>query len=262
MEITVGNMEAYLYASDKHKSQKRSGTDIPYFNHCLNVREFVLQFIEQQPNGAYDKVFAENVALLHDVLEDTNATFGEIAKKFGSEIADAVKALTKNKQLDEDQQLLDSLQRIAKQRKEVALVKMADRIDNLSALNPVWDKDRAIWYVNQSLLIVDKLQQKDERMTNLLIEQIEKYMDKIHDFEQKGGYMNFLQAKQGYLFAYDTSTGTTLKFVKGKWSLSEISYVELSRDEDIMQISQADAKKIYKDENPQKFIDEFIKSLE
>ena len=69
MEITVGNMEAYLYASDKHKSQKRSGTDIPYFNHCLNVREFVLQFIEQQPNGAYDKVFAENVALLHDVCK-------------------------------------------------------------------------------------------------------------------------------------------------------------------------------------------------
>lgn len=261
MEITKQNMEAYLFACKKHENQKRPGTSIPYISHCLSVADIVSQFITQNNEKGYDLNFAQNVALLHDVLEDTKTTYIELKEKFGAEIANAVQSLTKDVKILKNKQLEDSLLRILKQRPEVALVKMADRYDNLRNLNTVWDKKKSLWYVNQAFLIVDKLYQIDYIMAEKLMVQIDNYINLINDKEKNGGFMIFLKANKGYLFAYDTSSSITLKFKNGKWELSEISYSVLFNDEDIREITHIEAKNIYKENEPQNVIDEFLKSL-
>lgn len=86
----------------------------------------------------------------------------------------------------------DSLKRISKLSNEVALVKMADRIDNLSSLNPIWDKDRALWYVEQSLIIADMLQTKCPAMSLKLIDSIFCYHSKQQkQFHKKKKNLNF-----------------------------------------------------------------------
>ena len=45
----------------------------------------------------FDLDFAVQVALLHDIIEDTATTYDELAEHFGSKVADGVLALTKNK---------------------------------------------------------------------------------------------------------------------------------------------------------------------
>jgi (p)ppGpp synthase/HD superfamily hydrolase len=69
------------------------------------------------------------VAILHDTIEDTDATYDDLSDKFGSRVADGVLALTKDSTLpSKSAKMADSLQRIEAQPIEIAIVKLCDRI--------------------------------------------------------------------------------------------------------------------------------------
>lgn len=78
--------KAYLFAEEKHQGQNRLSGD-PYITHPMRV---ALSLIGDNHN--YKLVAA---ALLHDVIEDTNATFEELAENFGLDIANLVQSVTK-----------------------------------------------------------------------------------------------------------------------------------------------------------------------
>src|SRR4029078_10999958 len=61
--------KAYVYAMQKHGTQKRASGD-PYFNHPLEVASILTDLKVDDATIA--------VALLHDTIEDTDATRGEI----------------------------------------------------------------------------------------------------------------------------------------------------------------------------------------
>ena len=82
---------AYVYAMKAHGSQKRASGEA-YFNHPLEVAAILADMKLDSATIA--------AALLHDTVEDTEATHQEIIDKFGSEIASLVDGLTKIKQLD------------------------------------------------------------------------------------------------------------------------------------------------------------------
>ena len=82
---------AYVYAMHKHKDQTRASGD-PYFTHPLEVAAIVTDLHLDQ-----DSVIA---ALLHDTIEDTDATRAEIEEKFGDGIGRLVDGLTKLKRID------------------------------------------------------------------------------------------------------------------------------------------------------------------
>ena len=82
---------AYVYAMKAHGHQVRASGD-PYFSHPLEVAAILTDLKLDDAT-----VIA---ALLHDVIEDTDATHKEIAELFGPEIADLVEGLTKIKKLD------------------------------------------------------------------------------------------------------------------------------------------------------------------
>ena len=72
---------AYVYAMRQHGSQKRASGD-PYFAHPIEVAGILTDY----------RLDTETIvtALLHDVIEDTDATREKVAELFGGEIADDV----------------------------------------------------------------------------------------------------------------------------------------------------------------------------
>ena len=115
--------EALVFATDKHKNQKRKGTDKPYIIHIYDVLEILLE------NGANEKQLIAGA--LHDTIEDTDATLQELAEKFGADIAEMVDILTEKKSLPYvERKRLQSL-RLASASREVKMIKCADCLANI-----------------------------------------------------------------------------------------------------------------------------------
>lgn len=114
------------YAARKHEGQvDKAG--VPYINHPRAVA------------AKLDSDVEKAVALLHDTVEDTDATVEEIREMFGEEIADAVEVLTHPK----DEPYMDYIRRIWTNRlaRDVKLADLEHNMD-LSRLNgKVTEKD-------------------------------------------------------------------------------------------------------------------------
>ena len=123
---------AYEYAEKKHFSQKRiSGDD--YILHPLNVALILTEISADAPCMA--------AALLHDTIEDSDATKEEIEREFGSEIALLVDGVTKINKINFTS---DSEASAANQRKilvglsedvRVIIIKLADRLHNMRTIS-------------------------------------------------------------------------------------------------------------------------------
>ena len=82
---------AYVYAMRMHGSQTRASGD-PYFAHPIEVAGILTDY-------RMDTVTIVT-ALLHDVIEDTQATRDEISSLFGEEVAELVEGVTKLSRLE------------------------------------------------------------------------------------------------------------------------------------------------------------------
>ena len=125
---------AYVYAMKAHGEQKRASGD-PYFSHPLEVAAILTDLKLDDATIA--------AALLHDTIEDTAATRGEIDQMFGRDIGALVEGLTKLKKLDlvtkeakQAENLRKLLLAIADDVR-VLLVKLADRLHNMRTLTHV-----------------------------------------------------------------------------------------------------------------------------
>src|SRR5580700_1784866 len=122
---------AYVYAMRAHGEQKRASGD-PYFSHPLQVAAILTDLKLDDATIA--------AALLHDTIEDTDATRAEIDRLFGPDIGALVEGLTKLKKLDlvskeakQAENLRKLLLAIADDVR-VLLVKLADRLHNMRTL--------------------------------------------------------------------------------------------------------------------------------
>src|SRR5512146_317602 len=104
-----------------------------------------------------DEDFAVTCALLHDVLEDTQTSPGELGREFGPQVLAAVQALAKNPNLPKEERMEDSLKRILQQPREVAMVKLADRITNLAPPPAIWTGYKIREYRKEAQQILDAL---------------------------------------------------------------------------------------------------------
>ncbi|MEO0978328.1 MAG: bifunctional (p)ppGpp synthetase/guanosine-3',5'-bis(diphosphate) 3'-pyrophosphohydrolase [Pseudomonadota bacterium] len=123
--------KAYVYAMQKHGPQTRASGD-PYFSHPLEVAAILTDLRLDDATIA--------VALLHDTIEDTDATRAEIDALFGEEIGKLVEGLTKIKRLDLVSQKAKQAENFRKLLLAIAddvrvlLVKLADRLHNMRTL--------------------------------------------------------------------------------------------------------------------------------
>lgn len=166
--------EALLFAAQKHEGMKMKQPAVSYVAHLQGVcLEAVTGCLNDSSTVNIEKVII--LSLLHDTLEDTDATYNEIQEKFGLEIADGVLALTKNKSLPHEESMIDSLQRIKKQSKEVWIVKLADRLFNLKDVPQQWDAQKRESYKNQAILILEQLGEANNFLANRLQTKINLY---------------------------------------------------------------------------------------
>ena len=122
---------AYEYADEKHKNQLRKSGE-PYIIHPLAVAEIVAEI-----GLDTDAITA---ALLHDCLEDTDASFEEISRMFGETVANLVEGVTKLTRVQystmEEQQMENLRKMFMAMSKDirVILIKIADRLHNTRTL--------------------------------------------------------------------------------------------------------------------------------
>ena len=123
--------KAYNYAKEKHGDQLRKSGE-PYIIHPTNVAYTIADLgLDEQTISA---------ALLHDVVEDTDATYEDIVKEFGKEIADMVDGVTKLKQIQhasiEENQVENYRKMFLAMGKDirVIIIKLADRLHNMRTL--------------------------------------------------------------------------------------------------------------------------------
>src|SRR5690606_27769970 len=76
---------AYEYAKVKHEGQFRSSGE-PYYTHPMEVAQIL--------TGFKMDVATILTAILHDTLEDTDATYEELEKKFGKDVAELVNGVS------------------------------------------------------------------------------------------------------------------------------------------------------------------------
>jgi (p)ppGpp synthase/HD superfamily hydrolase len=88
-------IEALKFATEKHKGQVRKYTGEEYINHPIAVADIVEGYLDAKGYNQEDIAFAIQVALLHDTVEDTDATMDDIESLFGPEIAKGVWFMTK-----------------------------------------------------------------------------------------------------------------------------------------------------------------------
>ena len=167
-------IQAYRFAANAHRDQVVPGTNnLPYIMHLSFVSMEVIAALRAETGR--DENLAVQSALLHDVIEDTNVSYQQVSNEFGSKVANGVLALSKDKRVDKQSQMEDSLKRIKLQPQEIWMVKLADRITNLQPPPENWTKDKIEKYQAEAIQIVSALEEASDFLASRLREKIVAY---------------------------------------------------------------------------------------
>ena len=132
--------KALTFARNKHENQVRKFNGEPYVNHPIRVANIVKEFTSNEDMLA--------AALLHDTIEDTNATIEDIKLEFNDNIANMVWGLTSDKdQIKKIGKTNYLSEKLNKMSSDELLIKLADRLDNVSDLSSEQQK----WSTEYSL---------------------------------------------------------------------------------------------------------------
>ncbi len=147
-------LSALCLAAEKHRTQKRKGTDAsPYINHPIEVAELLARV------GGVRDVEVLLAAILHDTIEDTETSPAELADAFGARVCGLVAEVTDDKSLPKEERKrlqelhAPQLSRDAKQ------IKLADKISNVREMGASppdgWPLERRREYIRWARSVVD-----------------------------------------------------------------------------------------------------------
>jgi (p)ppGpp synthase/HD superfamily hydrolase len=172
--MTIALELALRWSAECHRGQVRRGSDVPYVEHVVGVAMIL------------DRLgFDENVViagLLHDVVEDTDATLEQVEARFGPGVAETVRQSSEIKTdaqgkkrpwIDRKRDHLDALAGAPVATRAVVL---ADKLHNLVSIEldlcegrPVWasfhaDRAQVLWYYRTA---IERLGTDDPRLVHL-----------------------------------------------------------------------------------------------
>lgn len=166
---------AMSFAKEKHSGQTRDeGT--PYFEHL----EGTIEILFNEGKIRNEEILI--IGILHDVLEDTNCTYQELKKEFGSNIANSVKLLSKeiksekinnlnNIKLDFDKYCNQIFTNI--DYPNIIIVKLADRLHNLRSILKTNNINKINRKIDETQRYILKYQNSN-KINNCLFEDIKK----------------------------------------------------------------------------------------
>jgi GTP diphosphokinase / guanosine-3',5'-bis(diphosphate) 3'-diphosphatase len=148
-------VRALSFAAEKHRNQRRKSVEeTPYIEHPITVMRILWD------GGVRDPVVLA-AALLHDTLEDTDATSADLEQRFGQQVADVVQHCTDDKGLPKAERKRLTIVHAATAPARAQLVKLGDRIANcqdLAGAPPAgWSEARAGQYLDWSRQVVDAM---------------------------------------------------------------------------------------------------------
>jgi guanosine-3',5'-bis(diphosphate) 3'-pyrophosphohydrolase len=118
-------VEAVSFAARAHEGQVRKDGRTPYVSHvfrvCLTLRH-VFGIDDPQVLAA---------AALHDTIEDSTTDFDDLQEQFGTEVAEWVAALSKDKRMPEQDREQAYIKGLVKSPWQVKVCKLADIFDNV-----------------------------------------------------------------------------------------------------------------------------------
>lgn len=124
--------KGYAFAQKAHEGQKRASGEA-YFIHPCTVAEILVDLGLDAATVA--------AAFLHDVIEDTPVSEGDIKKEFGAEVLELVQGVTKLERIEfnsqEEEQAENFRKLFVAMAKDirVIIIKLADRLHNMRSLN-------------------------------------------------------------------------------------------------------------------------------
>lgn len=129
MKMSQRYEEALDFATKAHAGVFRKGTDIPYITHPIETARIAAEMTDDD-----DVIIA---ALLHDIIEDTVYTAGDIEERFGERVAQLVLEESENKRSNEPAALTwkirkdEALYKLKNASSEARLIALADKLSNM-----------------------------------------------------------------------------------------------------------------------------------
>jgi len=159
---------AINYATECHKDDVRKGTDMNYIVHPLEVMHILFLM------GADKQLMAAGV--LHDTVEDTDATLNDIEAQFGFAVKELVKSHTEeHKEWEWEKRKTQAMTDEKDAPKREQMLVLADKLSNIRAMNrdyeklgeKLWErfnrgKDKQAWYYHSSVNALKGLAQYDD----------------------------------------------------------------------------------------------------
>lgn len=167
-QALAGGPEAWLlaaleFAARKHRDQRRKDAQAsPYINHPIALAHMLVA------EGGVKDTKTLVAAILHDTLEDTDATPEEIRARFGKLVADVVQEVTDDKALPKARRKQLQIEHAPHLSKRAALVKLVDKTANLRdmvASPPAgWPLRRRQEYFDWARAVVEALPPVNKRL--------------------------------------------------------------------------------------------------
>jgi (p)ppGpp synthase/HD superfamily hydrolase len=156
MADTTQLLRALDFAARKHRDQRRKGNhQAPYINHPIEVARLVATI-----GGVHD-IAVLQAAILHDTIEDTDATPEEITREFGADVCALVLEMTDDMSLPSPQRKQAQITRASGLTERAKVIKIADKIANVGDIArhppPDWGVERREKYYAWTKDVVDRI---------------------------------------------------------------------------------------------------------
>ncbi len=181
---------AYVYGLKRHGNQLRASGD-PYFSHPVEVAGILAEMRLDTASIV--------TGLLHDTLEDTDATRDEIAGLFGEDIARLVDGVTKLSRLEiqsESTKEAENLRKLVLAMSSdirVLLVKLADRLHNMRTLRHIKEPARRKRIARETMDLYAPL------ASRIGMEKVKRELEELAFAELNPDGLTSVQARLGYL---------------------------------------------------------------
>ena len=178
--------EAIIYATDKHSGQVRKGTKKPYITHPLETMA-ILNYMQADNNLLI-------AGVLHDTIEDTNATYEEIEREFGKDVADLVGQHSEDKSKTWEERKQNAIDELKAAPIRVKMLVLADKVANLRSMcndfkkcgDKLWERfnapwDKQAWYYSEIQDALNELQSIPET-SEIYWEMVARFKDLFVEF--------------------------------------------------------------------------------
>lgn len=168
--------DALPFCVAKHLKQKRDDGE-PYYFHPIRVAAYANTFI-----AGYNEQLVRNIALLHDVLEDTDTSETELINEFGEFVTQHVVELTNvytkasYPALNRKQRKSREMDRLSECSILTKQIKLCDCLDNISSYKVASN----INYLDESERLAKTLMGANPELGQHLLDKIKRYRpDKV-----------------------------------------------------------------------------------